>query len=403
MCGLCLPHCPTYKLYNTENESPRGRIALMRALTTGELTLTPSLKAHIDHCLVCRACEDVCPANVPYGELIDNTRTVINKETAVPQPRTKPGAILNNLLYLERWRPLLTLYQRSGLQNTARTLRLPQMLGLEQLDQLIPKLPVQNKWREHYPATGTQRGRVALFTGCTGKVLDGAALSAAIKILTRLGYSVTIPSNQGCCGILHKYSGYPDEAYKLALNNLESFQTDQLDAVIYIASGCGTQLKEYKNLAGLDQQQQKQAQLFSNKTQEISQFITNITWPADIKLSPLNKRVAVHVPCSMQYTLGLPYTCQTVLKKIPQLTIMPLPDNQHCCGAAGDYMLRHPDIANALIKPTLDTLEQLNPDIVTSANIGCVLHFMAALKKKGISIEVVHPVSLLARQIIDRQ
>ncbi len=403
MCGLCLPHCPTYKLYNAENESPRGRIALMRALTTGELTLTPSLTAHLDRCLVCRACENACPANVPYSELIDITRTVINKETAVAQRRTKPETILNNLSHLKRWRPLLTLYQRSGLQKAARTLRLPQILGLAQLEQLIPKLPAQNKWHEHYPATGIQRGQVALFTGCTGKILDGVTLTAAIKILTRLGYSVTIPPAQGCCGILHKHSGYPNEARKLALNNLKSFQTDQLDAVIYIASGCGSQLKEYKNLAGLDQQHQEQAQLFSSKTQEINQFITSVTWPADFKLSPLNKRVAVHVPCSMQYTPDLPDTCQTALKKIPQLTVMSLPDNHHCCGAAGDYMLRHPDIAGALLKPKLDTLEQLNPDIITSANIGCALHFMAALEEKRNSIEVVHPVSLLARQITDRQ
>ncbi len=402
MCGLCLPHCPTYKLYNRESESPRGRIALMRAMATGELALTAQLKNHLDHCLVCRACEDACPAGVPYGELIDAARTIMNEELTSQQQLTPPETMLNNLSRLERWRPLLSLYQRSGLQKAARALRLPQMSGLQRQEHLMPKLPLRRKWHEHYPVTGKQRGRVGLFTGCTGKILDEEALAAAIRMLTHLGYGVVIPANQGCCGILHQHSGYPDEARKLALNNLDSFQLDQLDAIIYIATGCGAQLAEYKNMTGLNQQQQKRAQLFSAMTQEIGLFITTV-WPAGIKLSPLNKTVAVHTPCSLQYVLRQQEGSRALLEKIPQLTVATLPDNQHCCGAAGDYMLRHPDIADALIKPKLDSIEQMNPDIITSANIGCALHFRASIKERGLAIEVAHPVTLLARQITARQ
>ena len=403
MCGLCLPYCPTYELYNTENESPRGRIALMRAVATDELLLTPQLEAHLDRCLVCRACEDVCPADVPYGELIDAARTIINNKSTPQYRHIPPETLQDNLSRLKRWRPLLSFYQRSGLQKAARTLRLPQMLGVQQLEQLIPELPVQHKWHEYYPAIKTQRGHVALFTGCTGKILDGNTLAAGIKALTHLGYSVTIPSGQGCCGIQHQHSGLPSEARKLALNNLNSFQTDQLDAIISIASGCGAQLMEYKNLTQLNQQQRQQAELFSSKMREITQFITTIDWPTDVRLKPLNKTVAVHIPCSQQYILHHQNTTHSLLERIPQLTVVSLPDNQHCCGAGGDYMLRHPHIADSLIKPKLDTLEQLKPDIIASANIGCALHFMSALKKKGVAIEVVHPITLLARQMADRQ
>jgi len=399
MCGLCLPYCPTYKLYNTENESPRGRIALMRAVATDELPLTPQLEDHLDHCLVCRACEDICPADVPYGELIDAARTVINRESTLQYLHTPPESILNNLSRLEHWRPLLSFYQHSGLQKAARALQLPKMLGLQQMEQMIPVLPVQHKWHNDYPAAEPHRGRVALFTGCTGKILDGNALAATIKVLTRLGYSVTIPPKQGCCGILHQHSGYPSEAGKLALNNLNSFQTEQLDAIISISTGCGTQLSEYKNLSGLNQQQQEQARLFSSKTHDINQFLTTVTWPTDIRLEPLDKTVAVHIPCSQQYMLHQQNTTRSLLEKIPKLAIIPLPDNQYCCGAGGDYMLRHPDIADSLVKPKLDTLEQLNPDIIVSANIGCALHFNAALQKRGVAIEVIHPITLLARQM----
>ncbi len=397
MCGLCLPHCPTYEVYKTESESPRGRIALMQAMATGNLELTPEFETHLDHCLTCRACEKVCPAAVPYGELIDTTRAMINRKSTARQ--TRPETMLDNLSRLKRWRPLLFLYQHSGLQKAARTLRLPSILGLQQQEHMIPRLPKRRKWHEHYPATGKQCGQVALFTGCTGKILDEDTLAAAIKILTRLGYSVTIPADQDCCGILHQHSGYPDEAHELALNNINSFQADQLDAIIYIASGCGMQLTEYNNLPGLNQQQQKKAQSFSCKVQEISQFIMTKTWPDSISLSPLKKTVAVHTPCSLQNIRHHKDASLTLLKKIPQLAATPLPGKQLCCGAAGDYMLRHPDIASSLIKPKLKALEQLKPDFITTANIGCALHFKASLKKKGSAMEVIHPITLLARQI----
>jgi len=401
MCGLCLPHCPTYKLYNTESESPRGRIALMRALAMGEITSTLQLKAHLDHCLVCGACEDVCPAGVPYGSLIDTTRALANSTPDTTKYQyVHPAETLANFARIESWSPLLRFYQRSGLQKVVRTIRFPQMSGLQQLERLLPKLSSRCSWQEYYPASEKQRGQVALFFGCTGKALDGDTVAATITILTRLGYSVELPPDQGCCGALHQHNGFPDEARKMALNNLNMFQADRLDAIIYIASGCGAQLVEYEKLTTLNQKQHKQAQIFSGKVQEISQFISTVAWPDNMMLAPLEKKLVIHIPCSLRHILHRQQKICSVLKKIPRLTIINFPDNGHCCGAAGDYMLRYSSIANALLKPGLDALEQLQPDLIASANIGCALHIMAGLRERNLNIEVVHPVALVAQQII---
>ncbi len=400
MCGLCLPHCPTYRLSNREGESPRGRVALMRAMASGELPVTPQLVKHLDSCLACRACEMVCPAEVPYGKLIDAARALLlGQQERMGKPLAEPDRVLNALGRLEQWRPLLRLYQQSGLQRIARTLQIPKALGAGPLERLLPPLPRRPQWQEYYPAVGEERGRVALFAGCTGKALDDVTLQASIKILTLLGYSVTIPTGQTCCGALHLHGGRPREARELALTNMTAFQTEQMDAIIYTASACGVQLAEYPGLPGLEKQERAAAERFSGKAREICQFIDTAGWPPQLQLEPLEETAAIHIPCSLQHPHHRPGTVRALLKRIPQLTLTPLPGNTLCCGAAGDYLLRHPDTADTLITPKLNALKEIQATILVTANIGCALHFRAALREKGQSVEVIHPVTLLARQL----
>ncbi len=399
MCGLCLPHCPTYRLCNRESESPRGRIALIRALASGELPPTPRLMEHLDHCLVCRACERACPAEVPYGELIDTARALLAQEGRAEDPSSGPDRLLNDVTRLERWRPLLRFYQGSGIQRMARALRAPEKMGLGSLERLLPPLPRNPRWHRHYPATGNQRGRVALFTGCTGRALDGATLQAAIRILSLLGYSVTLPDTQTCCGALHLHAGAPEDARRLAIANLAAFENEEVDAVIHVTSGCGIHLMEYPRLPGLTRTERQRAKRFAKKVFEISQFIETSTWPAALDPLPLKSTAAVHIPCSLQQPGHHPEYTFSLLRRIPGLELTPLPDNALCCGAAGDYLLRHPDTARALLTPKLDALEALQAPLLITANIGCALHFRAALQEGKRPVEVLHPVTLLARQL----
>lgn len=402
MCGLCLPHCPTYELKKTENESPRGRIALMRAIATGKLEATADLKAHLDRCLVCGACEKACPAGVPYTRLIDSARALVAQKENSNSPASRPQETLRSLEKIEHWYPLLQLYQLSGLQKAARKTGLLRLLGVEQQERLLPRLPRQQKWSSNYPAKGEQRGNVTLFTGCSAKALDSETLQAAIYLLTRLGYSVHIPTRQNCCGALHQHGGEPHRARELALNNLEALHSDRVDAIIYLASGCGSHLHGYAKLPGLDPYQRGCAELFCSKLKEISHFVTETPWPDDLTLSPLKKRVAHHVPCSMQYDSRQRDISDTLIRRIPQIDLFELPGNHYCCGAAGNYMLRHPEIAAALLKPKLDAILELEPDIVTTTNIGCALHIRAALREGGSATTVIHPITLIARQMTQR-
>ncbi|HFC53218.1 MAG TPA: (Fe-S)-binding protein, partial [Gammaproteobacteria bacterium] len=291
MCGLCLPYCPTYGLFKLESESPRGRIALMRALAKGDLLPDVQLRKHLDHCLLCRACETACPAGVPFGELMDTTRTLLAK------PNQQPSTTAGNL---QRLSSALYIYRRSGLQRVARALRLPQLFGLHRLERLLPSSVGRRELREYYAAHGKQKGTVGLFTGCTGAVLDGETLAATVTLLTRLGYNVIIPKGQVCCGAPQRHGGLPDQARSKALENIAAFPLEQLDALVHVASGCGSELLEYNRITGLDPEQCDRAALLSSKVVEICAFLANSRWPENLLLDPLECDVALHTPCSQR-------------------------------------------------------------------------------------------------------
>ena len=391
MCGLCLPRCPTYRLFGIESESPRGRIALMGALAGGKLPPTAQLKRHLEHCLMCRACEASCPAGVPFGKLMETARELLR--SGEPQP--KPAG---NLELLRRLSPALRLYQLSGIQKVARGARLPRLLGLDELERLLPRSSYRPRLREHYPATGERKGTVGLFTGCVVPLLDGETLTSSIRLLTRLGYDVAIPRGQGCCGALQRHAGRADLAYREALDNLAAFPLDELDAVVYVTSGCGPELLEYERMTGLSPARRQRAAMMSSKVMEISRFLAGIDWPRGLRPAPLEHTVALHTPCSQRWISPKGDPSRDILERVPHLEVVPLPASRHCCGAAGEYMLRHPEIAARLLEPYLEDLQRLQPRFLVSSNIGCSLHIGAALREAGSTLELLHPVTLLARQ-----
>ncbi len=392
-CGMCLPHCPTYHLTRDESESPRGRIALIQGLTGGQLAYSEKLGTHLENCLKCRACERVCPSLVPYGELIDGALTYIEREvTTPPARRSRLLNLVTQRIFLRTLAMLLRIYQRSGVRALLRGSGLLKLLGLDRHDRLLPSLHALHKWQAYYPAENTPRGDVALFTGCIADAFDQATSQAAIHVLTKLGYGVHVPPAQRCCGALHLHNQQPEQATALAQENVAAFGALEVQAIISTASGCGATLKEYVAL-------EPGATDFTRKVVDISAFIASVPWPENVTLKPLKARVAVHDPCSLTHVLRQHDRPYTMLRKIPDIELVSLPDRDRCCGAAGSYMLTHPTQADALRDEKLAGIEPLDAQILVTSNIGCALHLAAGLREKNLSIEVMHPITLLAQQV----
>lgn len=392
-CGMCLQQCPTYGLTRDEGESPRGRIALIQGLVAGQLAYSENLDTHLGNCLKCRACERVCPSMVPYGELIDAAQTYIERTQRAHRPAR--GFLLSIATDPTRLRiasAVLRFYQRSGLQALVRVSGVVKLLGLKKLDAQLPPLEKPGRWNEYYPATGPHRGDIALFTGCIADAIDARTTRSAITVLTALGYGVHIPRAQRCCGALHLHNGEPEQADRLARANVAAFDLSAVAAVISTATGCGATLAEYG-------QRESGATDFARKVIDISTFLTSVDWPNHVKLKPLPQRIAVHDPCSLTHVLRQAERPYALLRKIPGIELMSLPDKSRCCGAAGSYMVTHPDTADRLRDAKIEGLAGLNAQTLVSSNIGCALHLAAGLRARQSKVEVIHPVTLLARQL----
>ena len=387
-CGICVPHCPTYTHTQNENESPRGRIALIQAWAGGHLGITDNLLNHIDNCLLCRACEKACPAVVPYGKLIDDFRAEIHEEQSTPITVKIVKSIAESKRVQRSVQLILNVYQQNKLQKTARLLRLPKLFGLNELDRLVPNYQEKETLKNYYAAKNEAKGDVGLFVGCMGELFDFATVSAAIKVLTQIGFNVHLPNNQTCCGALALHDGDKNGSLKLEQQNKIAFENKDLQAIVTIASGCGTTLREYS------------AKNFSVKVMDISHFLIHTDFDFSNTLKPLDQNVRLHSPCSLKNGLRTDKSVSKLLQKIPELKISPLPETVQCCGAAGSYSLRHDKMAKTLLNELLTTALETPSDYLVSSNIGCALHIAAGLRERGEKIEVIHPIVLLARSFI---
>jgi len=387
-CGLCLPHCPTYTKTQNENESPRGRIALIQAWAGGRLETSKKLLEHIDNCLLCRSCERACPAVVPYGRLVNNFREQVKDERDTTLAASLMKKVTHNKSAGRLAQSGLKLYQTSGLQNAARLLKLPELLRLDKIDRLLPGYHEPLALAPHYPAIAEAKGSVGLFIGCMGSLLDHETVNAAIKVLTAAGFNVSIPERQTCCGALDLHDGDDRTSAQLAAINYDAFTDKNLDAIITIASGCGSHMQEEYRQDG-----------FAKKVVDISQFLVKSGINLGAQLMPLPATVCLHTPCSLKNVMREEQGALKLLQQIPEIKITQLPAAIQCCGSAGSYMLDHPLMAQALLNDLLGAALEHSPNYLVSSNIGCALHIAAGLREQGVALEVLHPVALIARQL----
>lgn len=371
LCALCSNHCPTYQHYREEGESPRGRIMLSAALLKGNLTPSPAMIDHLRHCLLCRACEQACPSEVPYSELLDETYAQLPDI----QGRAK---WLERLAAYPQWIPRL--HQAAGWW---KQLKLPlPSVGHAALEQSLPSQPLHS----HYPAQGKQQGRVGLFTGCFTRSFDNETLQSAITLLTALGYEVIVPTQQQCCGAIAQHHGNTARSQQQVEQNRTHFNAQPLDAVLFTSSGCGSQLTEHGNLDA--------------PCMEVSHFILQAPQLSALSFEPLPHKVILHHPCSLTNVLNGERSVEQLLEQVPALEWEPLGPNQQCCGAAGTHHLREPATAVALRQPKIDALEASNATTLLTTNYGCALHLTEGTLNLSQKITILHPITLLAQQLI---
>lgn len=383
-CGFCLPHCPTYLVSQDEGDSPRGRIALIQALVSGQLEDSVRLQAHLDRCLGCRSCETACPSAVRYGRLINGARDFHNQQDGFFRRQFRKGI----LSLLSRQLPLkigARVLHRLSRQRLSALMRLFGNGRVQRLVNLLPDVSPPVRWQTFYPAADASLGKVGLFTGCISRISDQGALLAAIRVLNRLGRDVVLPSNQVCCGALHLHAGEPVAAQKLASQNQEAFGNRSMEAILTVASGCGAHIEENADL--------------SAPVLDISAYLNGLPWPDEIALKPLPQKVAVHSACSLRNRVGTADAIYRLLGKIPDIELVSLPSDSVCCGAGGANLLTEPQMADALLAPKLTYLQKCCPDILLTSNTGCALHFAAGIRNSGLDIEVLHPIQLLERQV----
>jgi glycolate oxidase iron-sulfur subunit len=404
-CGLCLSVCPTYQLTLLEEESPRGRIAMARAVTEGFLPITPDLVQHEESCLLCEACTAICPAGVRMEELGVPLRAVLAAE-APKDARARAAQrfgfwVLADVRRLRALATLLRLYQRSGLQTIVRRTGLLRLLGLADAEAYLPRIaarflvPRGQVW-----GTGSQR--VALFAGCVMSTAFADTDRATARVLAAHGARVEATAGQGCCGALHAHGGDREGARALARRNVAAFEAGNYDAVVVNAAGCGAMLKEYGHLLADDPAWAERATAFARRVRDFTEYLadSNIPLASPPKVggpsrAPGGRTVTYQDPCHLAHAQRIRRQPRELLKRVPGLTLVEMAESDLCCGSAGVYNLTHPQMAAQLQARKLDNAAATGAPTIVTANPGCLLQLQAGAARRGLAVQVRHIADVL--------
>lgn len=401
-CGFCLSACPTYRETGNELDSPRGRIYLMKTASEGKIPMSGSLVKHLDLCLGCLACEPACPSGVRYGRLIEAGRSQIERRYERPfTERMQRSLIFSLFPYPGRLRlllPFFYLYQKLGIKSLIESTGLLKSVspGLARMEEMLPSVSsplVPRALPEVVPAKGKKRFRVAMLTGCVQSVFFSDTNEATVRVLAENGCEVVIPQNQGCCGALSVHSGRLSEGREFARHLIRSFDGLDIDAIIVNSAGCGSTMKEYRELLEDDPVFAERARKVSEKTKDVMEFLGDAGLAGELK--PLNLKITYQDACHLGNAQRIKEQPRIVLTQIPGIELTELTESELCCGSAGIYNMVEPDMSQRLLDRKMSHVKETGADYLTAGNPGCLLQIKKGLKQHGLNIKTAHPVELL--------
>ncbi|HKL48657.1 MAG TPA: (Fe-S)-binding protein [Desulfuromonadales bacterium] len=407
-CGFCLPTCPTYALTGRERSSPRGRVALARAVSEEQLEFTPAVREEANFCLDCRACTTACPSGVRAGEVMEICRS----QGHAFYPLGKAGQAFRSFI-LEKMLPspdLLEtsmlptrLYQRLGLQWLVRHLKILKIGPdwVEKAEGMLPRLesPLRMQLPETIPAKGEQRGRVGFFLGCVMTLMYPGVSRQTVKVLSHQGFEVVTPKQTKCCGAPHLSEGDRETARELALFNLDLFLGQDVDFIVTDCAGCGAALKEYEELLDGRAEHEKLAS-FRSKIRDISEFLSEVGFRTE-GLKPVEASVTYHEPCHLCHAQGISKQPRELIRKIPGIELREMEESSWCCGSAALWGLKFSEDSQKVLDRKLENVKQTGADFLVTGNPGCHLQLDWGVREGDMNQQVLHIMELLGRATPD--
>ena len=401
-CGFCLQACPTYLQTGLETESPRGRIALMKAVNEGRIGMTPTVFKHWDLCIQCRACEPVCPSGVPYGRLIEATTAQVERYRKPGLlPRLLAWLVLKQVLADQRRLSLvvsgLRLYQRSGLQYAVRRSGVLRLLSrrLASLESASPPVPATyfRASGQVIKSRGSRRARVALLSGCVMPLVNGPEMQAVTRVLAHNGCDVVVPQSQVCCGAIHSHSGDLDLARQMARRNVDVFLASGVDAVVVASAGCGVRMKEYGELLRDDPAYGERGRKVGAMVRDVHEFLVEL--PFTPPRGHLGYRVTYQDPCHLAQAQRITEAPRTLLRSIPGVQFVEMDNSSACCGAGGAYSITQREFSLKLLDSKMKAVRDTHAWVVATANPGCYIQLLQGADRGSPPLRVRYVTDLL--------
>ncbi|UCZ54442.1 (Fe-S)-binding protein [Bacillus shivajii] len=408
-CGFCLPACPTYgETEGNEAASPRGRIALMKAVVDGNMEPDEDFEKQLSLCLGCRACEPACPSGVKYGHLLEEARDILQEK----KQHSMPTSILRRVVFdhvfphqnrMKTLTRLMWFYQKSGVQKLAQTTKLTKIAGkhLSMMERVLPDIPSPRKMRrrpKHVEAEGVPKKKVAFFSGCLMDTMFMETNDATLFLLKKANCEIAIPKGQNCCGALHAHSGEKDSAKEMAKKNILAFEMEGIDYIVSNAGGCGALLVEYDYLLKDEPEWTNRAKKFVSKVKDISEILYEVGMP-DMALAP--QVVTYQDSCHLRNVMKTSEAPRKLLQSIEGVTYIEMKQSDRCCGSAGIYNLVEQEMSMQILDHKMAHAKATNATTIVTANPGCLLQMKLGIEREVLQgkVRAVHIVDLLAEAV----
>ena len=415
-CGFCLPACPTFRVRGIEAESPRGRIALMKAVADGVMDPDEAFEAQMNHCLGCRACEPACPADVKYGQLIEQARDAIEDHTTSHRwwvkglRRTMLRGVFPKQKRMQMLGRAIALYQRTGLQRLARGSGMLKLFPahLADMEAILPPASGQGVIERigvRHPAKGERIATVGLFRGCIMDVMFTETNVNTVELLTEAGFEVVIPEAQNCCGALHAHSGEADDARRLARSNIAAFRAAGVEHIVTNAGGCGATLVDYDHLLHADEEWREEARWFAEHVIDISELLVRrgrLPHFCDTAAGSEPTCITYQDSCHLRNVMRTSDAPRRLMRSVEGTAYVELPEADRCCGSAGIYNITQPEMAGQLLEDKMGLVNGTGASYVLTSNPGCLLQMKLGEHRHGEGRQVEHIVDFLHKRLVPR-